>query len=193
MALLKLLLAMADIKHEPRPGSWPWAWFITFSCYGARLHGSESGSVDRDHNAPGTPMLPVDARRQRVERSQMREAPASLSSAARTTALAAIRDACAYRRWILHAAHVRSNHVHVVVASRADASELLQKLKSRASRALNEEFGRRRWWAYHGSTIPLWNTRRVDDAVEYTWRQEGEPMARYRNPNRWQEYADSDL
>ena len=58
--------------------------------------------------------------------------------------------------------------------------------------ALNDEFGKRRWWTRHGSTIPLWNPHRVDDAVKYTWEQ-GEPMERYVNPNRWQEYAESGL
>jgi len=28
-------------------------YFITFACYGAHLHGDESGSVDRNHLVPG--------------------------------------------------------------------------------------------------------------------------------------------
>ena len=39
----------------------PLAYLITFACYGARLHGDESGSVDRHHNLPGTPYLPPDS------------------------------------------------------------------------------------------------------------------------------------
>ena len=35
----------------------PKAFLITFSCYGTRLHGDESGSVDRDHNAYHAPFL----------------------------------------------------------------------------------------------------------------------------------------
>ncbi len=38
----------------------------------------------------------------------------------------------------------------------------------------------------------LWDPHRVDDAVNYTWRQ-GLPMARYMNPNRWQEQVGSDV
>ena len=116
----------------------------------------------------------------------MLESPARLGERERTIALAAIQDACAFRGWVLHAAHVRGNHVHVVVAAQADPSELLKKLKTRISRALNDEFGKRRWWARHGSTIPLWHPHRAGDAVTYTWEQ-GEPMARYINPNRWRE------
>jgi len=32
-------------------------YLITFACYGAHLHGDESGSVDRKHNLPGGRML----------------------------------------------------------------------------------------------------------------------------------------
>jgi hypothetical protein len=31
-------------------------YLITFSCYGCHLHGSESGSVDREHSARGAPI-----------------------------------------------------------------------------------------------------------------------------------------
>ena len=62
----------------------------------------------------------------------------------------------------------------------------------RMSVAPNDEFGKQRWWARHGSTIWLWNPERVNDAVNYTWNQD-EPMARYLNPNRWEEYKDHDI
>ena len=122
----------------------------------------------------------------------MREPPAHLNQRAREIALDAIREACAFRHWILHAAHVRSNHVHIVVAAPINPSTVTQSLKTRITLALNAEFGKRRWWARHGSMIQLRDPHRVDDAVAYTWEQ-GLPMARYINPNRWQEYADSDM
>jgi REP element-mobilizing transposase RayT len=175
---------LGSLDERLRPGSGPWAYFLTFACYGARLHGSDSGSVDREHNVPGTSTLRVHERRVRFERREMTNPPTTLSGRAREIALLAIRDVCDFRGWVLHAAHVRSNPVHIVVAASAETSELLQKFKTRISRALNAEFGQRRWWARHGSTVPLWDPRRVDDAVAYTWDQ-GEPMARYLNPDRW--------
>ncbi len=75
----------------------------------------------------------------------------------------------------------------MVVAAPAAPSELLQKIKGRISRALNEEFGKRRGWARHGSTIPLWDPQAVDDALAYTWEQ-GEPTARFVNPKRREQY-----
>ena len=177
---------LRKIDEPLRPGGGPWAYFLTFACYGARLHGSEKGSVDRHHNAARTPLLPADPSWLLAGRGRMLDSPALLNARARSIALAATRDACAFRGWVLHAAHVRSNHVHVVVAAQVGPSELLKKLKTRISRTLNEQVGKRRWWAHHGSTIPLWDPHRVDDAVKYTWDQ-GKPMARYVNPNRWRE------
>ena len=190
--VLRSHLDLPKAEKSPRPGSGPWAYFLTFACYGTRIHGSEKGSVDRNHNVVGSPFVSTNRERMRAERGRMCESSAHLNAKARWIALGAICDACAFRGWILHAAHVRSSHVHVVVAAPGSPSELLQKLKTRISRALNEEFGRRRWWARHGSTIPLWNPHRVDAAVKYTWEQ-GEPMERYVNPNRWKEYAETGL
>ena len=183
---------LPDTDEAPRPGNGPWAYFLTFACYGARHHGSEKGSVDRNHNAVGSPLLPANPPRVRAERGWMRHPPARLDASARAIALRAIQDTCTFRGWVLHAAHVRGNHVHVVVAAEEEPSELLQKLKGRISRALNDKFGKRRWWARHGSTVPLWDPHRVDDAVAYTWDQ-GVPMARYLNPNRWREYVGGDI
>src|SRR6266478_1713782 len=38
----------------------PVAYFITFTTYGTWLHGRAPGSVDREHNQPGTAFLPAD-------------------------------------------------------------------------------------------------------------------------------------
>ena len=49
------------------------AYLITFTTYGARLHGSARGSVDDEHNVYGTPLLPVDAERERRSKKTMTE------------------------------------------------------------------------------------------------------------------------
>jgi hypothetical protein len=53
----------------------PLAYFITFTCYGTWLHGDQRGSVDREHNAPGTPVLTPDPARQADEQEQLGEPP----------------------------------------------------------------------------------------------------------------------
>jgi hypothetical protein len=90
-------------------------YFITFACYGARLHGDESGSVDRNHNLVGSRLLEPDPKRVMAERREMLQDPYVLDPAAREVVLAAIRRHCAHRGWNLLAAHVRSTHVQAVV------------------------------------------------------------------------------
>ena len=94
-------------------------YFITFACYGSHLHGAESGSVDRHHNIPGTRLAEASPERIEVKRRQMDQEPYSLDQARRAIVLAALCEVCLHRNWHLLAAHVRTNHVHVVVEAEA--------------------------------------------------------------------------
>jgi hypothetical protein len=53
-------------------------YLITFACYGRHLHGCESGSVDHEHNVPGTPILEVDSARAAAERERLDQPPYNL-------------------------------------------------------------------------------------------------------------------
>ncbi|MGO9970548.1 MAG: hypothetical protein ACLPY2_25075, partial [Bryobacteraceae bacterium] len=64
-------------------------YFITFACYGARLHGDESGSVDRRHNLVGGRRLEPDSQRVMAERREMLQQPYVLDEAGRAAVLAA--------------------------------------------------------------------------------------------------------
>src|SRR4029079_9042541 len=68
-------------------------YFITFACYGARLHGDESGSVDRQHNLAGSRLLEPDAERVMAERRDMLQDPYVLAEGARPVVLAAHPEA----------------------------------------------------------------------------------------------------
>lgn len=155
-------------------------YFITFACYGARLHGDESGSVDRNHNLVGSRLLEPDGERAVAERRAMLQDPYVLDEVARTVVLAAIQRHCAYRGWNLLAAHVRSNHVHVVVEAEAQPDRMMDEFKSYASRALNQltsERPNRKRWARHGSTGWLWKDEDVRGALQYVVDEQGEAMA----------------
>jgi REP element-mobilizing transposase RayT len=82
----------------------------------------------------------------------------------RETVLAAILERCSSRDWSLLAAHVRTNHVHVVVEADAQPERIMNDLKSYASRCLNlrglDEPTRKRW-ARHGSTRWLWQPKKL--------------------------------
>ena len=161
-------------------------YFITFSCYGARLHGDETGSVDPSHNLFGSRALEPDLKRVERERLQMRDAPYALDDARRAAVLRAIRNHCVFRAWKLLAAHVRVTHVHVVVETEVSPERVMTEFKSYASRELNRiepgDSDRKRW-ARHGSTRWLWNDRAVQRAVRYVCEEQGEPMALYLAPD----------
>jgi REP element-mobilizing transposase RayT len=144
------------------------------------LHGDESGSVDRRHNLVGSRLLEPDAERVMAERREMLQDPYVLDEAARQLVLGAIQRHCAYRGWNLLAAHVRSNHVHVIVEAETRPERVMNEFKSYASRELNQSTSERpdrKRWARHGSTLWLWKDEDVWHALQYVVDEQGEPMA----------------
>ena len=109
----------------------------------------------------------------------------------RAAVLEAFRQHCEHDGWVLHAAHVRTNHFHIVVTADPLPERVLGRLKAYASRALNSEFGRRqKYWSRHGSTVRIWSRTGVEDTVDYVVRRQGRPMAVYENPRRWEEFLE---
>jgi hypothetical protein len=143
-------------------------YFITFACYGAHLHGDESGSVDRHHNAPGSRLAEASQARVSLKREQMDQLPYSLDGHRRATVLGALREVCLHHSWILWAAHVRTNHVHTVLEADARPEMVMHAFKAYASRALNRlgsDSPNRKRWAWHGSTRWLWKDEDVQEAI----------------------------
>ena len=160
----------------------PLAYFITFTCYGTWLHGDERGSVDDEHNAPGTPVLQPDSRRCARERDELAGPPYLLDQPRRQVTLDALCEIARRKGWLLHAAHVRSNHVHLVVTAGGPPERVMNDFKTVASRCLNREFlaeRNRKRWTRHGSTRYLWTEDAVAEKVYYVLHEQGEPMERF--------------
>ena len=158
----------------------PLAYLITFTCYGTRLHGNDTESVDRDHNIPGTPFLTPNPSRLVAEEKRMKERAYTLDNRRRAIVLDAIRTACNRKTWRLLAVHVRRDHIHAVVAAQDTPEAILNRFKSYASWALNRaglDSGKGRRWTHHGSTRYLWSTQHVRAAIEYVVRGQGKPMS----------------
>ena len=153
---------------------------ITFVCYGRHLHGSETGSVDRGHNVLGSPLLGVDSSRAAAARKRMDQTAYSLDQLRRTAVLEAIQEVCTHRDWGLLAAHVRSSHVHTVVAAEVPPERVMSAFKAYASRRLNrmglDEPNRKRW-ARHGSTRWLKKPEDVSAAIQYVVVEQGDAMS----------------
>ena len=98
----------------------------------------------------------------------------------RAVVLQAIEEVCRHRGWSLLAAHVRSNHVHVIADAEVPPEKVMNDFKAYASRALNrlgrDEPSRRRW-ARHGSTRWLWKDQDVRETIRYVVEEQGEAMA----------------
>jgi len=163
-------------------------YLITFACYGAHLHGSESGSVDTAHNRPGTPVLGSNLPRVAFEVERMDQPPYHLDHVRRDAVLEAIQEVCTHRGWNLLAAHVRSNHVHTVVESEAEPERVMNDFKAYASRHLNRmglDTPNRKRWARHGSTRWLWEPQQVSAAIQYVVSEQGDAMSVFESHELW--------
>ena len=105
----------------------------------------------------------------------------------RAVVLHALEQVCWHRGWNLLAAHVRSNHVHVIVETEVPPEKVMNDFKAYASRALNQlncdEPGCSRSFFpstgddghRHGSTRWLWKDQGVREAIRYVVEEQGEP------------------
>jgi REP element-mobilizing transposase RayT len=155
-------------------------YFITFACYGCHLHGDEMGSVDKQHNPPGSRMLEPNPQRVCAERQRMAQPSYDMDKKRREAVLASLLERCSERSWTLLAAHIRTNHVHVVVHAEVRPERVLNDLKSYASRYLNQlglDERTRKRWARHGSTRWLWKPADVLAAIRHVVDEQGERMA----------------
>ena len=161
-----VVLQTSDSDHPSRDRqeaasekSLPLAYLITFSCYGAHLHGHAAGSVDRDHNLPGTPYPPSNIELEKTEAERMLQPPYRLDIVRARTVLGSIKEVAAHRGWNLLAAHVRSTHVHVVIQALDAPEKVMNDFKAYASRTLNrarfEGTERKRWTRHGRNPLPV--------------------------------------
>jgi REP element-mobilizing transposase RayT len=143
----------------------PLAYHLTFRTYGTWLPGDPRGYNDR-----GSPRASPNPALHAFCEGAMPAPSLLLNARARAVIDSAIRAHCAHAGWTLHAVHVRTNHVHVVVRGTAPPERIMGQLKSWATRRLREAGlvgGTTRPWAQHGSTRYLWTEGELEDACTY--------------------------
>ncbi|MEQ8769138.1 MAG: transposase [Phycisphaerales bacterium] len=156
----------------------PLAYFLTWSCRGSWLHGDDRGSVDRDHNRPGAPLVMPDPGRRNEFRQTLTNDPVTLSPRQRSVVAQAVHDVCDRRGWKPLAVNARSTHVHVVLqAPHTTPERAMQQLKAWATRALREDDDTLPpgLWTRHGSTRYLWTVEHVAEAVHYVLHEQDSP------------------
>lgn len=149
----------------------PIAFLVTFRTYGTWLHGDVRGSVNRDHNIHGTPMLPENKAWQKINRELLSHDPVLLNAAMRNSVDASFEETCEIRGWKLYAKNVRTNHCHIVLqADGVNPSKVLHALKANATRQMRSD---QNWkhshspWVSGGSTKWLWRESSLDLAIDY--------------------------
>ena len=67
-----------------------------------------------------------------------------------------VKEVCNYRGWVLLAAHVRTNHVHLVMHANKLSGKIMNTIKSYSSRQLNAanlDGGRINRWTRHDKIV----------------------------------------
>jgi len=170
---------MRDPHADPPTDRIPLGYLITFRAHGTWLHGDARGSIDRFHNRYGTPDIPPDERWHTYNERIMRLAPVKLNRKRRAVIHYAIIETCELRKWRLHAANVRTNHVHIVVSASCHPEIVLRALKANATRNMRDAGC---WtnhdtpWARKGSKRWLWTYDQLQAAIAYVEDGQGEPL-----------------
>jgi len=170
---------MNDPHIDPYSDRIPLGYLITFRTHGTWLHGDERGSVDRFHNRYGTPDIPPNEHWQSHNERMMKLRPVKLDRKHGEAIDCAISEACERRKWKLHAANVRTNHVHVVISAACDPDIVLRALKANATRKMRDAgcwTSTETPWAQKGSKRWLWTYNQLEAAIAYVFDGQGVPL-----------------
>ena len=170
---------MQDPHADPYCDRLPLGYLITFRAHGTWLHGDARGSIDRFHNRYGTPDIPQNTRWHRYNERTMKLPPVKLNRIRRAVIYCALRETCGIREWKLHAANVRTNHVHAVVSAGCHPEFVLRALKANATRELRESgwwTSTQTPWAQKGSKRWLWTYNQLQAAIAYVLDGQGVPL-----------------
>jgi REP element-mobilizing transposase RayT len=160
----------------------PYAYFITFTCYGTWLHFNKRLSVDPKHNVYGTRRIEFNNLLFEKKKNKLHHEPFVMNHAQRRNVLQTILSVCEYCHWRLFAANVRSNHLHMVIQSEQSKEYVMTKIKAYASRnlnILNPENKNRQYWTRHGSTIPVCSKDYFYFLMDYVVNGQGKNIACY--------------
>jgi REP element-mobilizing transposase RayT len=152
-------------------------------------------------------MQAPDPIRKREAAARMTEDACRLDGDQRQLVESTIAEHCDTRGWTLFAVNCRSNHVHVVVASKKHPKTVRSELKAwctrrlkelqrqsgccgrtdanpsstqRASGDISEIVVRENWWAERGSAICIDHDEFLEDVIHYVREGQDQPPERRR-------------
>ncbi len=136
----------------------------------------------KDFKAFGFPKISPNKNLKSYEKSLLKDPPVKLNTQQRKTVENAIRKVCVYRGYRLFAIQVRTNHAHIVVASKAKPEFIMNSFKSYATRGLREKeliSKIQKVWSRHGSTKYLWTEKHIEIAVDYVVNGQGDELPEF--------------
>jgi REP element-mobilizing transposase RayT len=162
-------------------------WLLTWTTYGTWRPGDERGFVSDIRQPDGTTVI---ANRpgedytmgmrglERFSKEAMSSDTVFLNSAQANCLLDQFLQTATYREWMLWAAAIMRNHVHLVVGVMGDPEPeaMLKDFKSYGSRVLNNRLKASengRWWTASGSRRKLPDEPAIIAAIRYVESQQG--------------------
>ena len=159
----------------------PLAYFITFTAYGTWLHGDPRQSVLVENHS--TKLLRPQESFVKHEEQKLKYPVVKFDEKMRFVIFESIMERCVYKQWHLYAAHVRSNHVHIVVNSDEPIGKVMIALKARGTRRLRQSgFNLPKVWTHHGSTKYIFTKAKLIEKIRYVIYEQGDMMAHYIDP-----------
>ena len=156
---------------------------ISSTTYGNWLPGDARGYVD-EHNVYGTPFDNPAPGLERSARASMKESTVLFDVEQAKTILERWQTTVGELDGQLIVVAIMSNHFHFVAIfpGRITKAKLLQFFKGRASRALNQKYGKRTWWTDSGSVRYSFDEAAHCARIEYVKKQE-RPLVLWINPD----------
>ncbi|MCX7125461.1 MAG: transposase [Gammaproteobacteria bacterium] len=173
-----ILLHMSDYNFPP-------AYFITFTCYGNWVHSDARGSVNPNLNEFATPRITPNKEFENLMRDKLRYDPFLLNETRRESVLQGIIHACNYYHWRLYAAHVRTNHLHILLHAREKSDTVTTKIKALATKFLKKrhnDLPEQKFWTRGKSARCIWDFAFLSLIRDYIIEEQGEKMAHYSDP-----------
>jgi REP element-mobilizing transposase RayT len=152
----------------------PLAYHLTWGTYGTRLHGDPRGTVDREMNRFGDPIIDRDTEWESQETALLRFPRRILTIEQRVFIESQFEGICARGSWKPIGIAAATDHVHAILTASAEGKAIRKWLKRWISEAMNTKWSLQSeevWWAECGSIKWIWTEDYLDRAVEYVTRQ----------------------
>ncbi len=156
---------------------------VTSTTYGNWLPGDARGYVD-EHNVYGMPFDAPSAALEHFAKAKMKEPIVWLNLEQAETVLRRWQETVGELDGLLVVVAILQNHFHFVgiFPDKITKAKLLQFFKGRASRALNQKYGKQTWWTDSGSVRYSFDEPAFLARIEYVKKQHN-PLVLWVNPD----------